>query len=72
MFSYLPLHVAIHDDSHFTITCPFSDSLSQTTFKIDDDNITYISGINYAIRSSLYLLLLILDNIVSSDIVSVS
>ena len=27
----------------------------------------YISGINYAIRSSFYLLLLILDNIVSSD-----
>ena len=32
----------------------------------------YISGINYAIRSSLYLLLLILDNIVSSDRVTVS
>ena len=31
-----------------------------------------ISGMNYAIRSSLYLLLLILDNIVSSDRVSVS
>ena len=26
-----------------------------------------ISGMNYAIRSSLYLLLLILDNIVSND-----
>ena len=33
---------------------------------------SYISGMNYAIRSSLYLLLLILDNIVSSDRVSVS
>ena len=34
--------------------------------------ISYISRINYAIRSSLYLLLLILDNIVSSDRVSFS
>ena len=33
---------------------------------------TYISGMNCVIRSSLYLLLLILDNIVSSDRVSVS
>ena len=33
---------------------------------------SYISGMNYAIRSSLYLLLIILDNIVSSDRVSVS
>ena len=32
----------------------------------------YISGMNYAIRSSFYLLLLIPDNIVSSDRVSVS
>ena len=32
----------------------------------------YISGMIYAIRSSLYLLLIILDNIVSSDRVSVS
>ena len=31
-----------------------------------------ISGMNYAISSSLYLLLVILDNIVSSDRVSVS
>ena len=29
---------------------------------------SYISGMNYAIRSSLYLLLIILDNIVSSNV----
>ena len=45
--------------------------ISQTS-NIEKSIIIYISGIHYAIRSSLYLLLLMIDNIISSDRVSVS